>query len=104
MIMSTQNKSAIVTLVERTSRKLVLIHLNRDRTATAVGTGNHGVRRDGAADAPLADLGPRQRDGRPSRPHPRHQHAGLLLPEIQPLATRQQRKHEWAAARLPQSH
>jgi IS30 family transposase len=31
-----QNKSAIVTLVERTSRKLVLIHLNRFRTAAAV--------------------------------------------------------------------
>ena len=38
MIMGTQNKSAIVTLVERTGRKLVLIHLNRDRTAAAVST------------------------------------------------------------------
>jgi IS30 family transposase len=36
MIMGTANKSAIVTLVERTSRKVVLVHLNRERTAAAV--------------------------------------------------------------------
>jgi len=40
------------------------------------------------------DLGPGQGDGRPPRPHQRAGDAGVLLREGQPVAARQQPKHE----------
>src|SRR5882757_6897912 len=61
-------------------------HLNPARPAVAV-----------------PDLGPRQRNGAARRDHPGHRPGHLLLRPTQPLATRQQRKHQRAAASvLPQ--
>ena len=54
-----------------------------------------------AAAAPVADLGPRPRDGRPRPVHRRHRRRGLLLRPEEPLAARQQREHQRPAAPVP---
>jgi hypothetical protein len=51
----------------------------------------------------IADLGPRNRARQPRSVHCCHRRAGIFLRPIEPLAARQQREHEWAAATvLPQ--
>jgi hypothetical protein len=92
-------------LVERTTRKLVLIHLGSDRSAT--------VLRDALA-AVFGALPPQLRrsltwdQGKEMAGHlelTRVTGTGLLLPPREPLATRQQREHERPTARLlPQTH
>ena len=116
-------RSAIGTLVERTTRFTMLLHLpragglgHRAQGQERAGAGRlrrrDDARRDRCADdhvaraaAPFADLGPRQ-GTRPARPAAdRHRDRGLLRRSAQPLATRDQREHQRAAAPvLPQRH
>jgi hypothetical protein len=51
----------------------------------------HGV-------ASIADLGPRSGTCEPCAIHCRHGRTGLFLRSVEPLAARQQREYEWAAA------
>ena len=115
--------SAIGTLVERKTRFTMLLHLPRmgghgdqPRVKNGPALTGHGAEavRDAIAAsnqhaaraaAPLADLGPGRRDG-PARPAAhRYRPPGLFLRPAEPLATRQQREHQRAAAPvLPQRH
>jgi hypothetical protein len=116
------DSSAIGTLVERTTRFTMLLHLPRmeghgqgPRTKNGpalAGRRRSSPRRDrhddhhvSRAAAPIIDLGPRRGDGL-ARPAPRrHRHSGALLRSPQPLAARNQREHQRPAAPiLPQGH
>lgn len=59
LILGAGSRSAVATLVERTTRHLVLGHLPVERTAEAV---RDGTRRPAHRDATHADLGPGRRD------------------------------------------
>ncbi len=79
LVMGVGNRSAIGTLVERTTRKPVLVHLGHDRSAAALRRPHHRIHGNAAGVASLVDVGPGQGDGRPPRAHPRHRNAGVLL-------------------------
>ena len=116
--------SAIGTLVERTTRFTMLLHLPRmpgpwngaarqERPAARRARRRGGARRGRGRDhdaaraaAPLAHLGPGCRDGAPRRAADRARSAHLLLRSAEPLAAnRHQREHQWALAPvLPQGH
>ena len=116
------DRSAIGTLVERTSRFTMLLHLPpaggrgaaRIKNGPPVtGAGAEQVRdaiaaaitRVARAAAPLADLGPGRRDGRARPASNRQRRSGVLLRPAEPLAARHQREHQRAAAPvLPQGH
>src|SRR4029450_11420369 len=115
--------SAIGTLVERTTRFTMLLHLPRmhghgdqARVHNGPALAGHGAQavrdaiaatgRDAArATPPIVDLGSGCGAG-PARPAAdRHRPAGVLLRSAQPLAARHQREHQRAAAPvLPQGH
>src|SRR3954470_5820003 len=77
LVIGKGGESAVATLVERTSRMLVLVPLS-GRDALTVGDAVIAVAGDAAdADRPLTDLGLWLRDGRP-RPDHRGRAAGLL--------------------------
>jgi IS30 family transposase len=102
LITGAYNQSAIATLVERTTRYVMLVHLPGDHTAETV--------RDGLVKT-MATLPAHLRgsltwdQGHPQILHPCHRHARLFLRPRQPLATRLQRKHQRAAPPiLPQKH
>ena len=116
-------RSAIGTLVERTTRFTMLIHLPREDgygtiPRTKNGPAARRLRRghdeerarsdddDAArAAAPIADLGPRQGALRARRVQGRDRHPGLLRRPAQPLAARHEREHQRAAAPvLPEGH
>ena len=117
------DSSAIGTLVERTTRFTMLLHLPRmaghgqatpgqGRAAVGRSRRRSSPRRHRRPDrdparpaAPVPDLGPRRRDG-PARPaQDRHRDGGLLLRPQQPLAAGHQREHQRPAAPvLPQGH
>ena len=83
--------SAIGTLVERTTGFVVLLHLPGDHTAATVSEAMTAKIPEITRDpAPLADLGPGQRDGVAHRDHRSHWPADLLLRPTQPMATRNQ--------------
>ena len=95
--------SHLVTLVERQSRYVMLVKVagNRDRHRRA-----DQARADPTGPAlPVADVGPRQRDGRSQAVHPGDRRHGLLLRPSESLAARHQREHQPAPeAVLPQGH
>jgi len=91
--------TCIGTLVERSTRYVMLFPLPDGHTAEAV-RGGAGQEDPGPAHraATLAHLGPGTRDGRARPVHYRHGCAGLLLRSEVALAARQQREHERPAA------
>src|SRR5437660_4814786 len=107
------NSSAIGTLVERTSRFTMLLHLPRMQghgRQPREKNGAHRPRRrsrprrdrrldhDAARAAPpLARLGPGRRDGPARSAAHRHRPPDLFLRPAEPLATRHQREHQRAA-------
>ena len=87
--MGTQNRSAIATLVERSTRYLLLVHLPGNQPCRGPARRpHHGVQSAAACVANLADLGPGKRDGQARRIHRSHRDAGLLLRSPLALATR----------------
>ncbi len=83
--------SQIATLVERSTRFVMLVRLPKGRST------EHVVEALAAHMQTLpvqlkrsSDLGPRPRAGRPQTVHHRHRNEGLLLRPEEPLATRQQ--------------
>ena len=110
------NSSAIGTLVERTTRFTMLLHLphmegHLEGLHTRHGPPLAGPRCRGCArrdhsddhDAPRttashADVGPGRRDDPARQAARRHRRRGVLLRPAQPLAARHQREHERAAS------
>ena len=102
LIIGKDCKSAVGTLVERTTRYVLLLHLPDGRDAHLVeqamrASHRHAARRAG----PHHHLGPGHRDGPPRRLHHRHRHPGLLLRPARTLAARLEREHQRAAAPVP---
>ena len=101
LILSGDGASAIGTLVERTSRFTILLHLPGRHTADEVATAM--IREMGTpsrAPAALGDLGPRRGTGR-LRPHPDSLgHDLVLLRPALALAAGHEREHEPAAPLL----
>ena len=101
-IMGVGNRSAIGTLVERTTRFVILVHVPTGRRRLP-------AMRDGITDA-LGALAPHLRrtltwdQGKELALHHQitasHWHPGVLLRCALAVAAWQQREHEWLAARL----
>ena len=98
-IIGSYDGSAIATLVGRTTRYTILLHLDGDSRAGAV--------RDQLiatidalppVAAAIAHLGPGKRDMPPSRSCEVRRHAGLLLRPRTAMGAAEQREHERAAA------
>jgi hypothetical protein len=77
--MGQMNRSAIGTLVERTTRYVVLLHLPNGHGPDYVRKALVSSITLTSAPVPLAYLGPGHRDVPPQRLHCRHQRPGLLL-------------------------
>lgn len=116
-------RSAIGTLVERTTRFTMLVHLPREegygviaRTKNGPALAGYGaitmknalaqtMNQPARAAATVADLGPRQGALRARRVQGRDRHPRLLRRPPQPMATRHEREHQRATAPvLPQGH
>lgn len=103
LIIGKGGRSAIGTLVERTTRFIVLVHLAgnrraenlRDRLAEAMGPLPAHLR-------PVFDLRSGHRDDLPPGFHTANTHSFVLLRPGQPLATRIQREHQRRAGLLRQ--
>ena len=106
LIIGTENKSAIGTLVERTTRFTMLLHLPDDHGADAVQDAMIAAMQPAARDtAPDPDLGPGHRDGQPRAIAVATDLDDLLLRPPLTLATRHQREHQRSAPPvLPQGH
>ena len=98
LIVGKGGRSAIGTLVERSSRYVVLLHLPHGRTAEHVRVAlTRQLSQSPRRTAPHAHLGPGQGDGRARAVHHRHRRRRLLLRSAQPVAARQQREQQWPA-------
>ena len=106
LIIGAGNKSAIGTLVERSTRFVMLLHLPDGHGADQVAAAMTAAMGElPAPSAPVADLGPGQGDGRSRPDHPGHRPGHLLLRPALAVAAGQQREHQRAAAPvLPQGH
>lgn len=95
LIKRAANASAVGTLVERTSRLLMLIKLPVFKPASAANVMHlHGqVAGHCCAHAPEHDVRPRQGDGDAQGAEPSHGHGSVLLRPTQPVAARLQREH-----------
>src|SRR6478609_9108289 len=105
LIVGPGHRSAIGTLVERSTRYLMLLHLpNGAHKAEQLPPSACPHDSDAAITVQtLSDLGPRHGNGRPRRVHHGHRHACLLLRPGQPMAARLQREHQRpATAVLPE--
>lgn len=95
LIIGKDNGSAIGTLVERSTRYVMLLHLPNGRGTEAVRDALVATAQTlPATPETVSHLGPGQRDGPPPRVHPRHRRPGLLLRPGQSLATRLEREHQ----------
>jgi hypothetical protein len=99
LLVGRYGRSHLVTLVERHSRYLLVLPLPDARSssvvATLIGAFAQLPAGMGRSDA---DLGPRHRDDPPSGVHRGERRAGVLLRCLLPLAAREQREHQRAAA------
>ena len=91
--------SHIATLVERTSFALYRAGQSaQQRHGCCSGRAEPARSETPRLPAALADLGPRAGDGETQDLHGGHECEGILLRSAEPLAARQERKHERAAA------
>ena len=103
LIIGAANASAIITLVEPTTRYCIPQQVPYDHTAPRVALLlAKAIGPPAGPAAPLADLGPGPGDDPTRRLHHRHQHSRLLLRPALTLATRHQREHcECECVRCP---
>ena len=94
LIMGQDGASACATLVERTTRYLIIVALPLDRKADQVRRPHTPPPGPARRSSEHTDLGPRPGNGPPPAPHPRHRRGGVLRSPPQPLEERNQRKHQ----------
>ena len=101
LIIGAAKSSAVVTLVERSSRLTLLAQLpNRHTARRGPPSRDPCPRRRACATTAHLDVGPRHRDERVEHPRARSRPVRVLLPPALSLGTTQQRAHQPAAALL----
>lgn len=98
LLAGARNTHIVATLVERSSRFVMLVRVRGKDTQSVV----RGFERTDPTTTRGHDghleLGPRHRDGRSQEVHGSHRRCGLLLRPEKPLVARHERKHQQAAA------
>ena len=97
LIMGEGNRSAIGTLVERSTRYVMLLHLPAEHTRSGPRCADQHGPDPARPFAPVVDLGPGQGNGPTPTIQHHHRRPGVLLRPTQPLATRIQREHQRVA-------
>lgn len=105
LIVGINARSAIGTLVERTTRYVMLLHLPDGHSADAVRDAMIPTIHPAGASASVVDVGSGHGTCPTQRHHPRHGPRDLLLRPPQTVAARLEREHQWPApAVLPEVH